>query len=45
MYMIKKTVRNQFRIFCLEQLVAKNYEIRFYDVFVDSMDLPIQLLQ
>lgn len=36
---IKGTIRNQYRMFCLEEVIAEDNEIRFYDAFVDSMDL------
>jgi len=36
---IKGTVRNQYRMFCLAEAIEEDSEVRFYDAFVDSMDL------
>lgn len=38
---IKGTVRNQYRMFCLESEIGSESEVRFLDVFVDSMDLDL----
>ncbi len=36
---IKGTIRNQFRIFCLDSEIEQDSEARLIDVFVDAMDL------
>jgi len=36
---IKGTVRNQYRMFCLESEIEQDCEARLIDVFVDAMDL------
>lgn len=38
---IKGSVRNQYRMFCLESEIGSESEVRFIDVFVDSMDLEL----
>jgi len=36
---IKGSIRNELKMYCLEQWVDLDSEVRFFDVFVDSMDL------
>jgi len=36
---IKGKVRDQYRMFCLEEEIASDSEVRFFDQFVDSMNL------
>jgi len=36
---IKGSVRSQYRMFCLEESIDSDSEVRFIDAFVDSMDL------